>query len=407
MIFRGVLTEARSAQEVRLLGLGDLFRARMLDSLRQASGAEHAAIARLTRAQSGLAAFGGLTVAAGMGVVAYQAAHGRVQLGDFVLFFTAVLGVQAVLTGMLVQFSRLGRSLRLFRHYLDLMSEPDEIASGTAGVAPLRAGLTVRDVWFRYDPAGEWVLRGVDLDIPAGRSVGLVGLNGAGKTTLIKLLCRFYDPERGQILWDGTDIRELDVGELRRRIAVTFQDFMIYDLSLAENIGLGDLARLDDRGQIARAASLAGLDEAAGRLPRGYDTILSRTLVDHAGGEVGARLSGGQNQRLALARSLMRDQADLLILDEPSSGLDAEAEYEIHRSLHAHRERRTSLLVSHRLSAVREADVIAVLAAGEVTELGTHDELMAAGRGYARLFCLQASGYQDDRVAGAPAAVRG
>ena len=255
-------------------------------------------------------------------------------------------------------------------------------------------------MWFRYDADGEWVLRGVSLQIAAGQAVGLVGLNGAGKTTLVKLLCRFYDPDRGHIRWDGVDIRRFDVAELRRRIAVTFQDFMIYDLSAAENIGLGELSRLDDRDAIRRSADLAGIGGTLSALPRGYDTLLSRTLFDGGGDQVGARLSGGQSQRLALARALMREDADLMILDEPSSGLDAEAEYEIHRSLQARRGRRTCLLVSHRLSAVRQADVIAVLGDGRIAELGTHDDLMLAGDGYSRLFTLQASGYQDDRVAG-------
>ncbi len=400
MIFRGVLTDARSAQEVRLLGLGDLFRTRMIAAIREASGAEYASVRRTAVSQSWLAALSGLTVAAGMAVVGYETARGRVMLGDFVLFFAAILGVQGVISSLMVQLTRLGRSLRLFRHYLDLMDERDEIGTGTLPVPPLRTGIELRDVWFRYDADGEWVLRGVSLQIAAGQAVGLVGLNGAGKTTLVKLLCRFYDPDRGHIRWDGVDIRRFDVAELRRRIAVTFQDFMIYDLSAAENIGLGELSRLDDRDAIRRSADLAGIGGTLSALPRGYDTLLSRTLFDGGGDQVGARLSGGQSQRLALARALMREDADLMILDEPSSGLDAEAEYEIHRSLQARRGRRTCLLVSHRLSAVRQADVIAVLGDGRIAELGTHDDLMLAGDGYSRLFTLQASGYQDDRVAG-------
>jgi ATP-binding cassette subfamily B protein len=265
---------------------------------------------------------------------------------------------------------------------------------------PLRRGIELRDVWFRYGEDRDWVLRGVSAELPFGQATGLVGVNGAGKSTLIKLLCRLYDPQRGTITWDGTDLRELDPDELRARLAVTFQDFLTYDLTVAENIGLGDLRGFTDRERITGAAAQVGLDPAVRRLPHGYDTIVSRTF-SAADGTDGALLSGGQNQRLALARTLMRGDADLLVLDEPSSGLDAEAEHRIHQVMQAYRRGRTSLLVSHRLSAVREADQILVLEAGQVAERGTHDELMTAGGTYARLFGRQAGGYQDHRLAAA------
>jgi ATP-binding cassette subfamily B protein len=253
-------------------------------------------------------------------------------------------------------------------------------------------------VWFRYGEDRDWVLRGVRAELPFGQATGLVGVNGAGKSTLIKLLCRLYDPQRGAILWDGVDLRELDPDELRTRLAVTFQDFLTYDLTVAENIGLGDLAAFTDRTRITAAAALVDLDGPVGRLPHGYDTIVSRTF-SAADGEAGTLLSGGQNQRLALARTLMRGNADLLVLDEPSAGLDADAEHRIHQMMQQYRHGRTSLLVSHRLSAVREADQILVLDGGRITERGTHDQLMSMAGSYARLFTRQAGGYQDRRLA--------
>jgi ATP-binding cassette subfamily B protein len=238
----------------------------------------------------------------------------------------------------------------------------------------------------------------VDLSIPAGQAVALVGRNGAGKSTLVKLLCRLYDPTHGAITWDGVDLRELDLAALRERIGAVFQDYVEYELSAAENIGLGDLSVFDDRGRIEAAARRAGLHDALVALPNGYDTLLTRMFFDHADRddpETGVLLSGGQGQRLALARAFLRDRRDLLILDEPSAGLDAAAEAEIHNQLREHRAGRTSLLISHRLNTVRDAGAIIVLGDGQVVERGDHASLLAAGGEYAQLFRLQARGYAD------------
>jgi ATP-binding cassette subfamily B protein len=275
-------------------------------------------------------------------------------------------------------------------------------------VPRLRDGIRLHDVWFRYGATRPWTLRAVGLHVPAGSAVALVGRNGAGKSTLVKLLCRFYDPTRGAITWDGVDLRDLDPAELRARIGAVFQDYMSYDLTAHENIGLGDVRRIGDRDGVTAAARLAGAHDAVAALPRGYDTMLSRAFhgdppgdgaAPDAGstgddGSGGVLLSGGQWQRLALARGMFRDDVDLMILDEPSSGLDAEAEHRVHAQLTAHRTGRTSLLISHRLGAVRDADRIVVLDGGRVAESGPHAKLMARGGVYAGLFDLQASGYR-------------
>jgi ATP-binding cassette subfamily B protein len=252
------------------------------------------------------------------------------------------------------------------------------------------------------------VLRGVTLTIPAGRSVGLVGKNGAGKTTIVKLLLRMYDPTGGRILWDGIDLREFHPGELRTAIGAVFQDFMCYDLTARENIGLGDLASAGRR--IETAAAKSGAAAFVETLPQGYDTLLSRIFSpgefspgEANAAEFGMTLSGGQWQRLALARAYLRVDRDLLILDEPSSGLDAEAEFEIHQGLRENRPGRTCVLISHRLGAMRDANALLVLSGGVVVESGTHEELMGVADGcYSRLFRMQASGYVD-RPAGAVA----
>jgi ATP-binding cassette subfamily B protein len=265
---------------------------------------------------------------------------------------------------------------------------------------PLREGIELRDVWFRYSPDAPWALRGVSLTIPQGRATALVGRNGSGKSTLIKLLCRFYDPERGAVYWDGVDVRELDPASLRERITAVFQDFVEYDLTAAENIGVGDVTGIDDQERIRAAARRADIDDELSGLPAGYRTLLSRMFMTEADREdptTGVVLSGGQWQRLAVARAFMRDQRDLMILDEPSAGLDAEAEYQIHDGLHRHRQGRTSVLISHRMGSIRDADHILVLNDGALVEQGTHSQLREAGGTYARLFSLQASGYLEDQ----------
>ncbi|WP_406291715.1 ABC transporter ATP-binding protein [Embleya sp. NBC_00896] len=396
LFYRSLLIDPRAAKEIRLFGLGGFLHGRLVRALRDATEAELAVARRSAWIQSGFAALNAVVAGLGMVVVVAGAARGRFTVGDVMLFIAAAAGVQGAFTGVVTQAGSAAEAVRLFGHYLDLMDTPDDLPPGTEPVPALSRQLEFRDVWFRYDTDRPWVLGGVNLIVPAGSAMGLVGRNGTGKSTLIKLLCRFYDPERGAILWDGVDIRTMDVVELRQRIGVTFQDYMAYDLTAAENIGIGDLAHREDRDRIRASATLAGIHPDLAELPDGYDTQLSRVHLDEDDEKTGVTLSGGQWQRVALARSLMRGDADLLILDEPSSGLDPEAEHEVHRTLREHRSGRTSLLVSHRLGALRDADTIAVLADGRITELGRHDQLMALADGhYARLFGLQAAGYVD------------
>lgn len=417
LFYANLLTSVRAIKEIRIFGLGDLFGQRMLTELRSIGERQRRTDIRELSVQALFAVAGAVVAGGGLVWAVVAAREGRLTIGDVSVFVAAVAGVQGALGILIDAIGRGHYALLMFSHYCfivdagpDLRPPPSDRA---VPVEPLRHGIELRDVWFRYGDDLPWVLAGVNLAIPAGQATALVGLNGAGKSTLVKLLCRFYDPTRGSVRWDGTDLRDLPVEEVRRRISVVFQDFMEYDLTAAENIGVGDVSVLDEHGldehgldepgpasreRVTASARLAGCDPFLRDLPHGYDTMLTRIFVnsaDRADPSTGVVLSGGQWQRVALARALMRTHGDLLVLDEPSAGLDAEAEHEIHQRLREFRAGRTSLLISHRLSTIRDADTIVVLSDGAILERGGHDELICAGGRYAELFGMQAAGYRD------------
>jgi ATP-binding cassette subfamily B protein/ATP-binding cassette subfamily C protein len=258
--------------------------------------------------------------------------------------------------------------------------------------SPPRGGagrIELRGLSFRYPGAGTWALRGVDLTLEPGEKLGLVGENGAGKSTLVKLLLRLYDPTEGAILYGGVDLRDMDVGDLRSRFGAVFQDFARYQFSAAENIGLGEPHRIGDRAAIARAAQRAGADAVIAALPQGFDTMLGGWF------EAGHEISAGQWQKLAVARAFLREDAEVLILDEPTASIDAEAEHELFERFRTLAADRTAIVISHRFSTVRIADRIGVLHGGRLVELGSHRELLEQEGRYAHLFRLQAQGYLD------------
>lgn len=405
-----LLTSVEAAKEVRLLGIGAFLRGRMRANRLAANREERRIAGRELVTQGALSLLATSIAGAGLLWAVRAAGSGTLSVGDVTMFVAAVAGVQTALGSLVGELADAHHQLLLFQHYRAVVgAAPDlPLPARLQPVPVLRRGIEFHDVWFRYSPEHPWVLRGVSMVIPHGQAVGLVGLNGAGKSTLVKLLCRFYDPDRGTIWWDGVDLRDLSPESLRARIGAVFQDYMCYDLTAAENIGVGDLDVIDERSRIEQAGERAGAHSTVAALPRGYDTMLSRMFFGELGETeeedpaTGVYLSGGQWQRIALARAMLRSGRDLMILDEPSSGLDAEAEYEVHRRLAEHRRGATSLLISHRLGALRDVDLIVVLGEGRVTEHGTHDELVASGGAYARLFATQARGYRatDERIAG-------
>ncbi|MFF4082279.1 ABC transporter ATP-binding protein [Streptomyces sp. NPDC001777] len=399
IFYRGLLTDTQAAKEIRLYGLGDYFAQRLRTDLDSINEQEERLDRRLAAQETGLAVLGAAVSTGALVWAVHQAAGHALTAGDVSLLIAAIAGMQTALIGLVGSIAQSHQTGLMFGHYLHVTQVRDDLPAPAAPIAPppLSRGLELRDVWFRYTDDGPWILRGVTLTVPHGTSLAIVGLNGAGKSTLVKLLCRLYDPQRGSIHWDGVDLRDFPADQLRRRISVVFQDPMEYDLTAGENIGLGDLGSLDDHGRIHAAADDADIHTAITRLPRGYDTMLSRMFFPDDTEETnsGVQLSGGQWQRLALARALMRSERDLMILDEPSTGLDAVAERHVHDRLTALREGATSILVSHRLNTVRAADTIVVIADGTVREAGTHEQLMTARGPYAELFTTQAEGYEE------------
>ncbi len=249
-------------------------------------------------------------------------------------------------------------------------------------------GVRFEDVSFTYPGAEAPALEHITLHLKPGMSLALVGENGSGKTTLIKLLTRLYAPSSGRILLDGRDLAEWEEGALRERVGVIFQDFARYQMLVGENVGAGDERFFEDEGRWRAAAVKGRASEFIDTLPEGYRTQLGKWFKD------GRELSGGQWQKIALSRAFMRSRADILVLDEPTAAMDAQAEAEVFEHFRQLASERITILISHRFSTVRMADQIAVLDNGHIVERGSHEELMALNGRYAHLFTLQARGYR-------------
>jgi len=327
------------------------------------------------------------------GYIVFSTIRGPLTLGDMTLYLVAFRQGQQSFQAILAAAGSMYEDTLYMTNLFDYFAIPIEDRKTVGPVAVVRAeeGVRFEGVGFKYpggDDADKWALRNVDVFVPKGQSLALVGENGAGKTTFIKLLAGLYDPTEGRVLLDGRDVRAWDERELRARIGVIFQDFNEYQLALRENVAFGSVDHLDDELRVGRAVEQGGAKELVATLAGGLDAQLGRWFSG------GVELSGGQWQKVALARAFMREEADILILDEPTAALDAEAEHAVFQRFRALAAGRTTILISHRFPTVRMADRILVLEAGRVIEDGSHAELIAAGRRYAHLFGLQAAGYR-------------
>ncbi|HIV70880.1 MAG TPA: ATP-binding cassette domain-containing protein [Candidatus Aquabacterium excrementipullorum] len=310
----------------------------------------------------------------------WQAAHGAQTVGEFVSFITALLMAVSPLRHLTDVYQPINGALISLRGAMELMRAPTEPDMGTEEMPKCRGEIQFKDVWLEYEGAAIPALKGLNLDIPAGQTIALVGSSGAGKTTVVNTLLRFAYPTRGGITLDGTPIDSLKLASLRRHFAVVSQDIVLFEGSIAQNVAYASAEGVN-REKVERCLRAANLWNHVVTLPDGMDASI---------GTNGSRLSGGQRQRLAIARALYRDAA-IWIFDEATSALDSESEAVVQRSIEDLRGNKTLILIAHRLSTIKNADRIFVMSEGQVAEQGTHAELMARGGIYAGMVRIQAA----------------
>lgn len=378
------------AKEVRLYGLAS-------ELIRQLSvhvgRVVRARLAVIQRKAARLALADGFSVVVQYGALAFvvaQVAADRATLGDLTLLIAALAGVRTGLTQGLASLGDLMENSLFFQdlhHFLGI--EPTIVTRPQPAQVPsvLRRGLAIEGLVFSYPGSETKIFDGLNMELRAGEATALVGVNGAGKTTLVKLLARLYDPQGGRVTLDGIDIRDFDPDKYRAALAVVLQDFERYRLSARENVAFGRIDEPLEQERLQHAVEAAGARDLIQHLPEGWDTLLGRLFHER-----GQDLSGGQWQRIALARALYRD-APILLLDEPTAALDSQAEAEIFLRYRDLMRGRLSLLISHRFNTVRFVDRIVVLDGGRLIEDGSHDELMRLGGRYAAMFEAQAEAY--------------
>ncbi|MEO1438448.1 MAG: ABC transporter ATP-binding protein, partial [Bacteroidota bacterium] len=378
-----------TAKEIKIFNLADF----VADRFRQIALDYYKANRNLSIRRAAIG-----TLLSSIGTIAYYGAYvfiiiqtigGLITVGTLTFLSGSFNRMRNMLQAMMNRFSKIAESALYLQDLFDFFAIEPTIKSDSGALKlpqPIQSGITFENVGFKYPNSEKWAIKNLSFHLQAGEKLALVGENGAGKTTLVKLLARLYEPTEGRILIDGINVHEYDLGDLRAQIGIIFQDYIRFQMTARENIAIGQIQQLEDVPRIKTAAVKSLADTVVEELPGEYEQMLGRRF-DNA-----VDLSGGQWQKIALARAYMRD-AQLLILDEPTSALDARAEHEVFQRFSDLITGKSAVLISHRFSTVRMADRIMFLEQGQLKELGSHEELLAMNGKYAELFHLQAQGY--------------